>query len=143
MGCECYYEGDVPLKAGVTFEQVAELYLKHRGCGDEEPELDEWKQWQPEDEVTFTWEDGELNYSVDGYFTIHFPSEFDDFLEELADTYASDAWMSVEGTDREEVPRGPDPLTVARMKVRYAEASLVQAQQDLERYQQEVEKLMR
>jgi hypothetical protein len=124
MSGDYSFSGEIKLIPGTTFQDVLDAY--------EDDLSSEDNRFDDGQGLYFKLEDNVLSYSLETHSWAS-AEALTDFLKEVATTHAQDAWVSYEGADDYEEFYGPDPLSIARLKVSLAYEDVANAEKKLDR----------
>ena len=138
MGQEIYFSGNVELKPGTTFTQIRELWLEYDGGADEDPTLQLPLSLNGDIDLadlgSLSVDGTDFAYHIAGYSSYSFSETVENFLADVANKYAAEAWISYEGCDEDghaEIAYGPTPRSILVLQVSEATEKVTQAQLEL------------
>lgn len=141
MGIETARSGTIPLKEGVTLEQVVRLWITDE---DDEiyPKITDGNLWS-DDYTTFTLDDRDLYYEFNGDSS-WYSEQSDSFLKAAATELAGAGWWDRDRSwdgDGEETAFAPNKREELVLKRNAAHIALAEAQRQLTQYQTELDVL--
>lgn len=123
MSGDYSFSGEIKLIPGTTFQDILDAY--------EDDLSSEDNRFDDGQGLKFSLEDNVLSYSLETHSWAS-AEALTDFLKEVATIHAQDAWVSYEGADNYEEFYGPDPLSIARLKVNLAHQEVATAEKKLD-----------